>query len=95
MSLKLIQLWLCIGRLCIGERGAEMVSSLKKRSEVPDRVERAKQTRRSTSGATARQMNQYGINEKEFHDLSSIIKPDGAKKADLVTFSNYSRGQTL
>ena len=67
-----------------------MVSSLKKRSEVPDRVERAKQT-----GATARQMNQYGIKEKELHDSSSIIKADGAKKADLVTSSSYSRGQTL
>lgn len=50
---------------------------------------------KDTSGTTARQMNQYSVKEKELHNLSSIIKRDSAKKADLVTFSNYTRPQTL
>lgn len=65
--------------------------SLHLKKGLKSQTERAKQTRKTTSGATVREMKQYVINEKEFHDLSSIIKPDSAKKAALVHFPSTGR----
>lgn len=72
------------------ERGVEIVPLVPK--SLKSQIEQGEQNKQGP-GATARQINQHGIEEKEFHDF--IIKQDGSKKADLVTFSSYSRGQTL